>query len=131
MLQELKKVRQHAGEPERRWFSNREFDLIVWLDEHAAVIAFDLCYGKPQHEHVFRWRAAHGMKHLRVDDGERYGGRHKMSPIYVADGTHDASATAARFAVVSGDVPAEIRDTVLRHLNEVAQADCAAAANQR
>lgn len=54
MLQELKKVRQHAGEPERRWFSNTEFDLIVWLDEHAAVIAFDLCYGKQHREHVYR-----------------------------------------------------------------------------
>lgn len=121
MLQELKNVRRHEDEAERRWFSNSDFDLIVWLDEDDTVIAFDLCYGKQHREHVYRWRAPHELSHLRVDDGEQHSGRHKMAPIYVTDGTHDAAATAARFAAVSTAVPAEIRDTVLRRLNEVAQ----------
>lgn len=117
MLRELPKVRQHGNEPRRRWFSDNEFDLIVWFDDADAVIAFDLCYGKHHQEHVFRWRTQHGMSHLRVDDGEQCSGQHKMTPIYVADGHYDAAVTARRFAAVSEDIPPAIRAAILQQLS--------------
>lgn len=36
MLSEDMHVRQIEGEPKRRWFSNSEFDLIVWLDSQKS-----------------------------------------------------------------------------------------------
>ncbi|WP_127478067.1 hypothetical protein [Sulfurivermis fontis] len=116
MLQELPRVRQHGAEPRRRWFSDNEFDLIVWLDAEEAIIAFDLCYDKQRQEHVFRWRAAQGLSHLRVDDGEQRSGRHKMTPIYVTDGHFDAAAVARRFSAAAAAVPWGIRDFVLDRL---------------
>ncbi len=119
MLRELPRLRQHPGEPRRRWFSDSEFDLIVWFDNRDAIIAFDLCYGKPQQEHVFRWRPPQSMQHLRVDDGERRAGHHKMTPIYVADGRYDALDTAQRFATASSGMDGVIRTFVLQRLAEM------------
>jgi len=119
LLTELHKLRQHPGEPRRRWFSNRELDLIVWFDDRDTIVAFDLCYGKPQHEHVFRWRPSKPMTHLRVDDGEQRAGHHKMTPVYVADGTYDALATAQRFANASSELDGVIRTFVLQRLAEM------------
>lgn len=116
MLQELPRVRQHGTEPHRRWFSDSEFDLIVWLDSQDQIIAFDLCYDKQRQEHVFRWRAAQGLSHLRVDDGEQRAGRHKMTPIYVTDGHFDAAAVARRFSAAGAGVPPGMRNFVLDRL---------------
>jgi len=38
MLREIRDVRQVSGEPMRRWFSDEDFDLIVWLDPEDRII---------------------------------------------------------------------------------------------
>lgn len=116
MLKEVHPLRQHADEPRRRWFSDQQFDLIVWFDTQDNIVAFDLCYDKPLHEHVFRWRTRQPLQHLRVDDGEQQSGRHKMTPIYVADGSYDIHATAQQFATAGSEMDGAIRNFVLQRL---------------
>ena len=119
MLRELPRLKQHSDEPRRRWFSDSEFDLIVWFDNRDAIIAFDLCYGKQLNEHVFRWRPPQSMEHLSVDDGEWRAGHHKMTPIYIADGSYDALDTAQRFSAASSELDGVIRTFVLQRLAEM------------
>ncbi len=38
MLKELEDIKQFAGEPKRRWFTDEYFDLIVWQDESAEIV---------------------------------------------------------------------------------------------
>ncbi|MCH7756306.1 hypothetical protein IH970_14450 [candidate division KSB1 bacterium] len=45
MLKEIQTARQIEGEPKRRWFSNRFFDLIVWFKKNDnEITGFQLCY---------------------------------------------------------------------------------------
>ncbi len=48
MLRELKQVRQHKGEPRRRWFNDDYFDLIVWFSEKDSISGFQLCCDKEE-----------------------------------------------------------------------------------
>jgi hypothetical protein len=44
MLHELTYIKQHEGEPKRRWFEDEYFDLVIWVDEKDDIIEFELCY---------------------------------------------------------------------------------------
>lgn len=74
MLKEHNAVKQHPGEPHRRWFEDEYFDLIVWyrrdppgflLKEHR-ICGFQLCYDKTGHECAVTWMADKGYSHLRI-----------------------------------------------------------------
>ncbi|HQL10597.1 MAG TPA: hypothetical protein PLE35_13410, partial [Lentisphaeria bacterium] len=64
MLREIRKTRQHPGEPRRRWFHSQEQDLYVWQTENGEITAFQLCYDKPHDEHALYWRLDRGFSHL-------------------------------------------------------------------
>ena len=40
MLTESRNIRQNPGEDHRRWFSDEEFDLIVWQTTRGQLSAF-------------------------------------------------------------------------------------------
>lgn len=89
MLREIRHVRQIAGEPLRRWFCDRELDLIVWLDEARRVVGFQLCYDKERDERALCWHPQSGYQHSRVDNGEARPGRYKAAPLLVPGGRFD------------------------------------------
>lgn len=39
-------VRQIQGERTRRWFSSKDFDLIIWNNADHSFAGFELCYDK-------------------------------------------------------------------------------------
>ena len=87
MLREIQPVRQHPGEPARRWFNSADVDLILWLPTLTApaceAVAFQLCYDKRRTEHALHWQAPGTCKHFQVEDGEQ-GNRsssHKSAPL--------------------------------------------------
>ncbi len=121
MLREVSIVRQIPGEPRRRWFASRNFDLFVWVDEHAAPIGFQLCYDKQDGEHAMTWTESSGYSHMAVDAGESRPARPKGTPILVADGTFDAARILDEFLGEAMSLPAEYARMVearLRHLME-------------
>ena len=97
MLEEIRNPSQHDGEPFRRWFSDSEMDLIIWIDESGSPIGFQLCYDKPVAEKALTWRQGRGFSHSGVDGGENRPGRHKGTPLLVADGEFDATRILERF----------------------------------
>lgn len=117
MLREIRNIRQHPGEPRRRWFFDPEMDLTLWVDESGGIIGFQLTYGRPMAPHAMTWWQARGYFHHRVDDGENPGTlARKGTPILLADGRPDPAALAAEFlrhsAAIDPGVAAFVQQTI-------------------
>ncbi len=87
MLYEIKNVKQYKNEGLRRWFTDKDFDLIVWYDfDNKNIDGFQLCYDKSNFERALTWtRADNIFFHNKIDDGE-IPGAIKQTPILVVDG---------------------------------------------
>ena len=118
MLREIAEVRQIEGEPLRRWFTDEHFDLVIWTDARSDIVGFQLCYDKVDSERALTWRAGSGFSHNAVDSGESQAGRHKATPILVADGAFDALTVAAKFLGHSGMLDSRSCDFIYLKLLE-------------
>lgn len=115
MLREVGNTRQHPGERRRRWFCCAEQDLYLWQDETGEIVAFQLCYAKPDNEHAIYWRADSGFSHLRVDDGESTTFS-ASTPVLVADGVFDSRSVVDRFRALAAALPADVVEFVIARL---------------
>ena len=118
MLREEKNVRQIPGEPARRWFSDKFFDLIVWFEKDGSVWDFQLCYDCGNKPRALTWTQKNGYKHTGIDDGEGAGGTQKGSPVLVEDGRFDARAIGEKLAAASAGLPPEISALVVKKGSE-------------
>jgi hypothetical protein len=118
MLTEVKSARQIKGEPFRRWFSDEEFDLIVWYGDDRQITGFQLCYQAAREEKALTWLKGRGYFHNRVDDGETAPSHHKMTPILVADGTFDRDHVLNRFLEAANDIDRAVVSAVVNHLRD-------------
>lgn len=83
---EIKHVRQIDGEPQRRWFTSVDLDLMLWLDQDENLLSWQFCYDKARDEHAVGWHFATGWHHQKVDDGEPATGlSYKSSPLLRED----------------------------------------------
>lgn len=114
MLREIRGIRQHSGEPPRRWFTDDFWDLYVWQND-GDVVAFQLCYGKPDSEHSVTWRREVGFAHHKIDDGESRPGSHR-TPILLPDGVFDVRTIADRFRRDSVLIDSKVTQAVVREL---------------
>jgi hypothetical protein len=112
MLRELAAVRQVLAEPERRWFADDYFDLIVWFDTKGEITGFQLCYDIPGEERALTWHRSKGFSHQRVDDGERQR-PYKATPILVAAGSCDYAAISQLFKERSRAIDEKVAKLVL------------------
>ncbi|HZX32532.1 MAG TPA: hypothetical protein VFF03_14355 [Rhodocyclaceae bacterium] len=115
-MREIPHVRQIPGEPKRRWFSSKDFDLILWLDDGPGFLGFELCYDKSRGEHSITWSRDNGFRHMAVDDGEQRYGKHKATPVLIPDGIFDVRRVHAAFVEASASLPPDISRFVLQAL---------------
>jgi hypothetical protein len=118
VLREIIPTRQVRGEPRRRWFSSPRCDLIVWLGEDTAPVAFQLCYDKGHDERALTWDARGGSAHSGVDAGEDRPMRYKSAPVLVPDRRFDAPRVAELFRRQSAEVPREYVELVTRRIRD-------------
>jgi hypothetical protein len=111
MLREIRDVKQASREPRRRWFSDANFDLILWVDPEDQIIGFQLCYDKESRQKALTWLKEKGYQHNRIDDGDNPG-KMKASPVLEPNGHFDSEGIARRFLENKGDVPEKIADCV-------------------
>jgi len=111
MLREIYHVMQVPEEPRRRWFSDENYDLIVWVDPGDEVVGFQLCYDKEADQKALTWLKQDGYRHSRVDNGDNPG-KMKASPVLEANGHFDREGIGRRFREKRGDVPEKIADCV-------------------
>lgn len=112
MLTETTDIRQIPGEPKRRWFSDDDFELIVWTDESNAIMGFQLCYDKNRDMRALTWKAPSTYYHNSVDDGEVHALQPKATPILVADGKFDYRRIANLFIKESTQIDLAIAQFV-------------------
>jgi len=120
MLREIEDVRQFPDEGHRRWFSDRDMDLIVWYQGEASdapIEGFQLCYDKQESEHALTWYRDKGFTHNRVDDGE-VPFSSKMSPVLVADGLPPLQRILSRFEESASGVDDAVRELVREKIRE-------------
>lgn len=118
MLCEIKNVKQYDGEPQRRWFVDDYFDLIVWLSKTNEVIGFQLCYDKLKNQHALTWHKDSGYIHNRVDDGEQKPGKYKATPVLVTDGKFEPEAVAEIFKRESKIMDKELAQYIYQMLKD-------------
>ena len=118
MLKEMS-VGQQSDPQRRRWFTDEDFDLIVWFSERGAPDGFQLCYDRRSHERALTWTEGAGYRHDRIDDGEGNPTRNR-SPILVSDGVFSAADILARFEMASAEVAPNIRQFVAQKLRDYA-----------
>jgi hypothetical protein len=120
VLREIRDVRQVAGELRRRWFTSETMDLIVWIDESEQPKQLQLCYdkGRRRAERAFSWKSSSGFTHSAVDDGDYGNGRHKATPLMIAEGGFNNERVTKLFRDHSLNLPADIIDFVVRKIGE-------------
>jgi hypothetical protein len=96
----------------RRWFSDADWDLIVWLSGPGEIWGFQLCYDRARDERALTWTRETGYSHDRIDDGEGNPTKNR-TPVLVPDGVFPALDIVKRFARDAGDIPPAIRDFVI------------------
>jgi hypothetical protein len=117
MLKEMSSGRQ--AQPWRRWFTDEEFDLIVWFSRQGTPDGFQLCYDRKGHERALTWTEDAGYSHDRIDDGEGNPTKNR-SPILVSDGVFPAAEVLRRFEATSSGIESHIRQFVAQKLREYA-----------
>ncbi len=95
MLYEIKNARKFDNDKRLRWFTNKYFDLTIWLEDDT-IVSFQLTYDKYSNPHALTWRKEKGFEHEIIDDGEEPG-KHKKSPILLPDGEFPKKQIADRF----------------------------------
>jgi hypothetical protein len=118
MLTEIRDVRQHPGEPRRRWFRSNSEDLIVWYASDDSLVGFQLCYNRHRGERALTWMKDKGYSHLKVDDGETEPLTMKRAPILEPDGMFEPVTALDRFNSAATSLPEEIRQFVVGKIRD-------------
>jgi len=106
MLNEIKRTKQNAGEPFRRWFADDYFDLIMWYEKSGEILGFQLCYDKEKQERALTYTKENGFTHEGVLSGGAIFAN--ASPILIQDGLFNADLIIEKFKAHSRDLPREI-----------------------
>ncbi|WP_455383359.1 hypothetical protein [Salinispira pacifica] len=119
MLKEWEAVRQVPEDGYRRWFTDHDFDLIVWYpdESRSEISGFQLCYDKSRQERALTWKRSEGYLHNKIDDGETPFGN-KRTPILVPDGMFARDRVKQQFLRAAKEVDREIVDFVVAKLDK-------------
>lgn len=122
MLREIT-VRRGLPGTGRRWFTDTDMDLYVWLDKQMPV-RFQLAYNKQKQERALSWDRNIGFTADQVDDGDTRNGRYKMSALFLpASDQVDIMQLAARFLRASEQIDPMLADFIYARLLEYPRQD--------
>jgi len=103
MLEELLDIRQIKGEGFRRWFVDRDLELILWYDEDKKLSGFQICYDKLAGNRSVTWKRRIG------EDG-------KAKSVLVSDGPCNKSRLYALVERSMDNLDYELRNFILERL---------------
>lgn len=117
MLREIRPVLQNSRPAIRRWFTDADMDLFIWFNNQVPV-KFQLSYDKRELEHAISWDSERGFIHSRIDDGEDWPNRYKMTPLMAGNGRFDAGRVARNFLMASEFMDPTLADFIYARLLE-------------
>lgn len=121
MLLEIRHVRQIPGEGQRRWFTCKDLDSILWFEDQE-LIAWQFCYDKEQHEHALSWRKGMSFTHMAVDNGEGSGGMaYKSTPLLREAQAVYLERVEQLFAQNCAKLPADLAHRILKQIQTYPQ----------
>jgi len=112
MFKEIKNVRQIPGESMRRWFTDNDVELIMWIGRQEEIVGFQLCYKFDNEPKALTWHKSSGFLHSGIDEGDVTFGKHKKSPILIPDMRFNKEHVLMRFASSSKGLPEAIESFV-------------------
>lgn len=118
MLKEIRATRQVPGEPFRRWYTDGDMDLIVWLEQYR-IVGFELTIPAGIEKDVLRWHEGKGLRVAGLDDGEGRPGRPKMTPILTEPHGADWAKSLRHFRSVAAELPSGLAALVEQKMSEL------------
>lgn len=118
MLYEINHVDQKEADWQRRWFFDREMDLLLWLRD-GEIRGFQLCYDKTGDPRALTWFAERGFAHNRVEERDEKRGVFRGSPLLLRNGVWDPRRLAAQFQSKSAGLEAGIATFVYEKILQV------------
>lgn len=118
MLKELKSTRQIPSEPFRRWYTDNDNDLVVWLDQYR-IRGFQLLVPGSCGRTVITWHETERPMVAGLDDGEGRPGRPKMTPILIHKDTIDVGKVLRQFKGISEELPSGLAELVEHKIAEL------------
>lgn len=118
MLKELKSTRQIPGEPFRRWYTDNDNDLIVWLD-HYRITGFQLLAPSSYGRIVITWHEGQRPTLAGLDEGEGRPARPKMTPILIQHNKINLGKVLRHFQSISGELPSGLTELIEQRIMEL------------
>lgn len=116
MLTEIKNVRQNTGEPNRRWFTDINIDLIVWQDQASNIVGFQICYDKQTKEKSITWDEDNGLSYFLVDSGEYRPGKYKSAPVMSREASANLHRLQKEFELICDNIDEKLANFVLEKI---------------
>jgi hypothetical protein len=120
---EVRDVRQVEGEARRRWFTDDDFDLMVWYHADDSVHGFELSYDKPGYEKALRWFDDAGLSHHAVDTGEQNPAYNRSPMLSQSEGRSEMKRVLAGFKKSTEGLPDGLSELVQTKLAEYGRFD--------
>ena len=103
MLKELLNIRQIKGDDFRRWFVDKDLELILWYDDAKNLTGFQICYDKVAGNRSVTWKRRIG------EDG-------KPKSVLVSDGPYNKARLCALVEQGMGNLDDELGLFILERL---------------
>ena len=107
---------QQTDSNQKRWFSDAEHDLFLWLDSNAKITSFQFSYHRSGREQWLRWHPDQGYSYGQVDAGEARPLHIKMSPVVIAGPAPDGAELAQQFRNISAPLDRALVDFIAAKL---------------
>jgi hypothetical protein len=120
---EIRHVRQNRNERFRRWFSDDNFDLVVWYKPDESIDGFELSYDKTGQEKAIRWLSERGISHYLVDSGEQSPLANRTPILLATNGKPEMGRVLASFLASKEGLPVKLAMLVQSKLREYGQLD--------
>jgi hypothetical protein len=117
LLSEIKNARQITGEPFRRWYTNGDVELIVWLEDYR-ILGYQLVVPAEHGQTAITWRDGTGLSVAGVDDGEGRTAGPKMTPILTGPEKLQPEAVLQLFRGISEGLPAGLAGVVEQTISD-------------
>jgi hypothetical protein len=104
VLVEVKDVRQIPDEGIRRWFMDKNMDLILWYDNDSdQIVGFQISYDKRSVQRTVTWKSG--------DEG-------KTSSSLTCDGPYNKKRVIRLIENNSGELESDLKDFIVHQLKK-------------
>jgi len=114
-MREIKGIHQDTSGHTKRWFSDLDSDLFLWIDKDDQIRAFQFSIRERNIETAVKWEETSGINYYTVDDGS-HPGKHPGTPLLLEDEGIDKEALSVAIDQKLSSEHPKIHDFVLKKI---------------